>query len=107
MSVRGELRPLARGGVGVRRGEGACDHVYEEQQAEPWAAHILHKAATCGCQWASLRTIRGALTASRPGCATVVCCVLYITLYVAYAPSSTTADDNRLQQPVLQYVLGR
>ena len=35
------------------------------------------------------------------GCATVVCCVLYITLYVAYAPSSTTADDNRLEQPVL------
>ena len=41
------------------------------------------------------------------GCATVVCCVLYITLYVAYAPSSTTADDNRLEQPVLQYVLDR
>jgi hypothetical protein len=55
MSVRGFAAFSACvcwGGAG--EAEGACDHVQEEQQAERWAAHILHKAATFGSQWASL-----------------------------------------------------
>ncbi len=112
MSVRGDLRPLVRvcvGGAGRGR-EPVIMYKRNSRQSDGLPIFCTkrrlsdHSGPRC----------QGALTAwLYEGCATAVCCVLYITLYVAYAPSSTTADDNRLQQaatastPVLQYVLGR